>query len=181
MQREYDVSVRWRAFPLHPDIPAAGMDYRAYLGDDAGWQSGAERLGAMAAALDLPFRMPERKYNSRRAEELAAWSREAVPERAAALRDGIFRAIWVDGLDNSDSEVLAEVAASAGIPRDLARGALEAREGSAAVDADWEESQLRGVRGVPAVFLGELLISGAQPWEHFVRALASVGAERRDA
>lgn len=157
------------------------MDYRAYFGGDAGWQAGAERLGAMAATLGLPFRMPERKYNSRRAEELTAWALIEYPEAVDGLRTALFHAIWADGLDNSDPAMLTEVAVSVGVSPDRAAVALEERKGSAVVDTDWQESMARGVRGVPAVFVGERMVSGAQPWPVFAEVLASAGVNRREA
>jgi predicted DsbA family dithiol-disulfide isomerase len=181
IEKEYDATIRWRAFPLHPDIPPSGMDYRAYLGGDAAWQAGAERLGAMADTLGLRFRMPERKYNSRRGDELTAWAATEFPEVVDALRTALFRAIWADGLDNSDPTVLADVAASVGIPRDPAAGALEERKGTVAVDADWQESMARGIRGVPVVFIGDQQVIGAQPWPVFADALASARVNRREA
>ena len=181
IQQEYDATVRWRAFPLHPDIPPSGMDYRGYLGGDAAWQAGAERLGAMAATLGLPFRMPERKYNSRRADELTAWALTEFTGRVDSLRTALFHAIWADGLDNSDPAVLADVAVSVGIPRDPAVDALQERQGAAAVDVDWQESMARGIRGVPAVFIGDQEVSGAQPWPVFAEALASARVNRREA
>ena len=181
IQEEYDATVRWRAFPLHPDIPPSGMDYLTYLGGDAAWHAGAERLGSMAATLGLPFRMPERKYNSRRADELTAWALTEFPDEVDALRTALFHAIWADGLDNSDPNVLADVAVLVGIPRNPAVVALEERAGAAAVDADWQESMARGVRGVPAAFIGERMVSGAQPWPVFAETLASAGVTRRGA
>jgi predicted DsbA family dithiol-disulfide isomerase len=181
MQQEYDATFRWRAFPLHPDIPPSGMDYRAYLGGDTAWQAGAERLGAMAASLGLPFRMPERKYNSRRADELTAWALTEFTESVDSLRTALFHAIWADGLDNSDPAVLADIAASVGIPRDPAAKALEERSGATTVDADWRESMARGIRGVPAVLIGDQEVMGAQPWPVFAEALASALVNRRGA
>lgn len=178
-QREYDVDVRWRAYPLHPDTPAEGMDYRAYLGGEAAWQAGAARLGGMAAALGLAFRMPERKFNSRRAEELSAWAVEDFPAQAEALRTALFEAIWVAGVDNGDPEVLAEVAAAAGLPRDAVVTALEQRRGADAVDADWREALARRIRGVPASTIGDRELMGAQPWSVFVEALDTAGIPRR--
>jgi predicted DsbA family dithiol-disulfide isomerase len=156
------------------------MDYRAYLGGDAAWQAGAEQLGAMAATLGLPFRMPERKYNSRRADELTAWALTGFPEEVDALRTALFHAIWADGLDNSDPAVLTNVAVSVGIPRDPTANALEERNGATAVDADWQESMARGIRGVPAVFIGDQEVMGAQPWSVFAEGLASARVNRRE-
>jgi len=180
MHEEYDVTIRWRAFPLHPDIPPAGMDYVAYFGGEGGWQAGAERLGTMASMLGLAFRMPERKYNSRRADEITVWAGTEFPEEVDELRTALFHAIWADGVDNSDPTVLADVAASVGIPRDGAVDALEQRKGASAVDADWQESMARGIRGVPMVFIGDQAVTGAQSWPVFAAALASAGVDRRD-
>ena len=155
------------------------MDYQAYLGGEAGWHAGAERLGSMAATLGLSFRMPERKYNSRRADELTAWVATELPEEVDALRTALFHAIWADGLNNDDPSVLADVAGSVGIPLDAAVESLEERKGRAAVDADWQESMARGVRGVPAVFIGDQAVTGAQPWPVFAEALDAAGIDRR--
>jgi predicted DsbA family dithiol-disulfide isomerase len=179
VQQEYEVAVRWRSYPLHPDIPPSGMVYRDYLGGDAAWQAGAHQLGAMAAQLGLPFRMPERKYNSRRADELTAWATIAFPDAVDSLRTAMFHAIWADGLDNSDPVVLADIAAAVGIPRELAAVALEGREGAQRVDADWQEAMARRIRGVPATIIGEQTVTGAQPWPVFVEALTSEGVQRR--
>jgi len=179
MQQEYHVSVRWRSYPLHPEIPLSGMDYRDYLGGDAAWQGGGDQLGAMAARLGLAFLMPDRKYNSRRADELTAWATIAAPDAVDSLRTAVFHAIWADGLDNSDPAVLADIADRAGIPRELAIAALEAREGAPSVDADWRESMARRIRGVPATVIGAQTVTGAQPWPVFVEALASEGVRRR--
>jgi predicted DsbA family dithiol-disulfide isomerase len=181
MQREYDVTIRWRTFPLHPDIPPSGMDYVAYFGGEGGWQAGAQQLGAMAEALGLPFEMPLVKYNSRRAEELTAWAVTNVPDMVEDLRTATFQAIWAEGRNNDDPDVLADVAASVGIPRGAAVEALEHGKGRAAVDEDWRESMTRGIRGVPVVFIGEQAIMGAQPWPVFAGTLDRAGVTRRGA
>jgi predicted DsbA family dithiol-disulfide isomerase len=180
IQQEYDALIRWRAYPLHPDIPPAGMDYRAYFGGEAAWASAAERLGAMAAMLSLPFKMPKVKYDSRRAEELTAWAVTEVPDAADSLRTAIFQAIWVDGVNNSDPAVLADIADSVDISRDLAVDALEGRRGRANVDTDWQDALARGIRGVPIVFIGDQEVTGAQPWPVFAEALESAGIRSRD-
>ena len=179
MQQDYDVSVRWRSYPLHPDIPPEGMDYRAYFGGDAGWEAGAERLTTMAGVLGVPFRMPERKYNSQRAEELTAWAVQHHPHVVEALRSATFHAIWVDGLNNDDPEVLADLAASSGIPKDDVADSMAQREGRAAVEADWHEAMRLRIRGVPMVFIGERAVVGAQPWPVFEAALEAAGVARR--
>jgi predicted DsbA family dithiol-disulfide isomerase len=180
IQQEYDAVIRWRAYPLHPDIPPAGMDYRSYFGGEAAWASVAERLGAMAAMLSLPFNMPKVKYDSRRAEELTAWAVTEVPDAVDSLRTAIFQAIWADGVNNSDPAVLTDIAASVDISRDLAMDALEDRRGRATVDTDWQDAMARRIRGVPVVLIGDQEVTGAQLWPVFAEALESAGIRSRD-
>jgi len=61
-----------------------------------------------------------------------------------ALRQALFR----NGQDVSDREVLASIADQHGLPRSVA-DELDATEGSHAVRADYAEGQRRGVRGSP--------------------------------
>jgi predicted DsbA family dithiol-disulfide isomerase len=181
IQEGYDATVRWRAYPLHPDIPPVGMDYPAYLGGEATFDLLSERVGGMAEALGLPFDPPRVKYNSRRADELTAWAVTEVPESADSLRMAIFEAIWSDGANNSDPAVLTEVAASVGIARARAVAALQGRWGGAAVDEDWRDAMARRIRGVPALFIGEAEVVGAQPWPVFAEALEKAGIRPRGA
>jgi predicted DsbA family dithiol-disulfide isomerase len=181
IQQDYDAAIWWRAYPLHPNIPPAGMDYLAYFGGEAAWESVAERLGTMAAMLSLPFNMPKVKYNSRRAEELTAWAVTEVPGAVDSLRTALFQAIWADGVTNSDPAVLADIADSVDISRDLAVDALENRRGRATVDTDWQDAIARRIRGVPVVFIEDQEVTGAQPWPVFAEALESAGIRSRDA
>lgn len=181
IQRDYRATVRWRAYPLHPNIPPAGMDYPTYLGGDATFKLLTERVGTMAGVLGLPFEPPKVKYNSRRAEELTAWTVAELPDAADSLRTAIFEAIWSDGANNSNPAVLADIAASVGISRGLALDALEGRRGRAAVETDWRDAMARRIRGVPAVFIGDREVIGAQPWPVFAEALESAGIRSRGA
>ena len=123
--------------------------------------------------------MPDRKFNSQRAEELMAWAVETHPDAVDDLRTRTFRAIWVDGLNNDDPAVLTDLATSAGIPQPEVAEALQGRKGRGAVEADWHESMRLRIRGVPIAFIGERAVAGAQPWPVFAQALEAAGVARR--
>ena len=102
-------------------------------------------------------------YNSRLAQELGAWA-DTQPG-GEAIHDALFRAYFVHARNIGDPEVLAEIAASVGLPADQAREVIEKRTHRAAVDADWELSRRYGVTGVPTFVAGNQGVVGAQPYE----------------
>ena len=62
---------------------------------------------------------------ARLAQELAKWA-ETQPG-GEAIHDALFRAYFVDGRNIGDAEVLADVAASVGLPRDDAMEVMRTR------------------------------------------------------
>jgi len=95
--------------------------------------------------------------------------REHDPETFRAFHEGLFAALWQDGRDIGDEDVLVDVADSAGVP------AAEVRE---AVDDDALDQQLRerfeaakrqGVSAVPTFVHGEHGARGAVPPEQLER------------
>src|SRR5512133_1745011 len=90
-----------------------------------------ERLRTLMGAEGLPYRDPERIYNTRLAQELAAW---AQAERRVDLHPALFRAYFAEGGNLGRLDELVEVARAADLPGELAREVLETRSFRAAVD-----------------------------------------------
>ena len=156
--------VKWIHFPLHPETPAAGRsleDLFAGRGYDIAKMQAQMR--ARMEAEGLPYGKRTMTYNSRLAQELAAWA--ASQPGGDAIHDAMFRAYFVDAKNIGDPEVLIEIAGSVGLPADQAREVLEKRTHQAAVDADWEKSRRYGVTGVPTFVVGKQGVVGAQPYE----------------
>ncbi|MFI8632347.1 DsbA family protein [Microbacterium sp. NPDC077663] len=91
----------------------------------------------------------------------------------------LFRAQFHDGIDVSDHEALADLAAEVALDRASALEALTSSAYEERVAADIEQARDLGVRGVPFfVFEGKYAISGAQPVEAFLQALGTVWSEK---
>ena len=164
LKREHGVRIKWIHFPLHPDTPQEGRSLaELFAGRGYDIEQMQAQMRARMAAEGLPYGDRTMTYNSRLAQELAAWA-DTQPE-GEAIHDALFRAYFVDARDIGDPEVLVEIAASVGLPGDQAREVIEKRTHRAAVDADWNRSREYGVTGVPTFVAGGHGVVGAQPYE----------------
>lgn len=171
VEREFGVRIRWTAFPLHPETPAAGQDLtELFAGRGVDVTALLARLRQVAAGLGLPLGDRTRTFNSRRAQEVGKWAE--AQGRGGEFRAAAFRAYFADGRNLALPEVLAEVADAAGLPGPRVAEVLADPGFAAAVDADWTRARARGVRAVPTHELRGRRLEGFGPPEaltEFVR------------
>lgn len=170
MRPERPVRVRWWPFLLNPYLPPEGMDrgeyVRAKFGGDLAARRVYERLAEAGREDGIAFafeRMP-RTPNTVMAQRLVLWAQARGAEDA--LIERLFEALFVEGRDIGERDVLTELAGEAGLDREAARAFLA---GDALADdiAHWHQQAERiGVRGVPVFIVGgRHAVSGAQPPE----------------
>lgn len=172
--------IEWHPFQLNPDMPAGGMDRRAYL--EA--KFGAGRVGAMnvrlrQAAADagvaLDPERPARIPNTLDAHRVIHWA--GLEGVQTAVKGALMAAYWVEGADIGNPAVLAEVAGGAGmdaaaVARLLATDAD--RDDIAARDAD---ARAKGVGAVPTFLIDRrYAVQGAQPPELWAEVIDEVAA-----
>lgn len=182
-----EAEVAWRPFQLDPSAPVRGGG----LADD--WLKekfgGAdrvaeahERLRALTAAEGLPY-APERarRVNSLPAHRVVWLAGETGgPQLQDAVVSRLFRAHHAEGLDVSEEETLASLAAEAGLPGERVAEMFASSEGMAEVGAGLEEARALGISGVPFfLFEGKWAVSGAQSVEVLSAALAEVAGRLR--
>ncbi len=141
------------------------------------WQEMRRRLEAAMAEEGLAYGERTMTYNSRLAQELAAWAVEQP--RGVAIHDRLFRAYFAEGQNIGDPAILLDLAESVGLSREEARVAIEERAYREAVDRDWARSRQVGVTGVPTYVAAGLAVVGAQPYEAIEELVKRAGAERR--
>ena len=164
------MQVKFVHFPLHPDTPQEGRSLEAlFAGRGYDIPKMQAQMRARMAAEGLPYGDRRMTFNSRLAQELAAW---AVSQPGGeAIHDALFRAYFVDGRNIGDPAVLADVAEQVGLSASEARNVIETRSHREAVDADWEKSRQYGVTGVPTFVVGNRGVVGAQPYETLVELI----------
>ena len=123
------------------------------------------------------FTPRDRMPNTRRALALAEVAREEG--KLAAFRERAMDAHWRDGLNLEDDGDLRTIARDAGLSEDAVARAQSDPRYLARVDDVREEANEIGVQGIPTFVLGRYGLSGAQPYETFVKFAEAAGAEKR--
>ena len=86
-----------------------------------------------------------------------------------AFDEAVFEALWVEGRDIGDHDVLVDVASEAGVDTGTVREAIGDEERRAQVREQFRAASQRGVTGVPTFVYGEHAARGAVPPEHLER------------
>ena len=176
--KEYEVEVRWLAFPLHPETPEEGMALEElFAGRDVDIPAIQRRLARVADSLSLPLAAHTKTYNSRRAQELAKWAESQG--KGEEFHHAVFRACFAEDRNIARVDELVSLSASLGLPPDEARRVIVERSFREQVDADWQRSRALGITAVPTFMIGDERIVGFQPYDVIVQAVAGSGAKRR--
>ena len=174
------VTVTWRPFLLDRDVPAAGVPLRDFYIA----KFGAENLLPMFERVESAGRSAGLEFNFDRAirapsQEAHRLIQLAPDDKKTAVLDGLHQAYFNDGQNIADPEVLADVAAAAGIDRVETLRRLETDEGVAETEAAIEDAYRLGVTGVPFfVFDNRYALSGAQPTQTILAAMRQTAEDR---
>lgn len=173
--------MRWLPFQLNPDIPAGGMPRQEYIERKWGPGRGPEayaRVAAAGASVGLPMAFEKIlvQPNTLEAHRLLNYAEQNA--RQDEMAEALFKAYFVDGADLTDSAVLADLAASAGLDRDAVVAYL-------ASDADRDliaqadvEARTAGIGGVPFfIFNRKVGVSGAQEPGTLLQAMEQASGE----
>ncbi len=172
----------WHPFQLNPDMPAEGMDRRAYLEGKFGGKDGAVRAyapvveRAEAAGLEINFEGITRTPNTMDAHRLIHWA--GIEDRQTPVVMQLFKAYFEDGQDISDLDVLADIADGVGMDAAVVRKLLQSdadRDDIAKRDAQFREM---GVTGVPTfIVAGQHAVPGCQPAELWVKVIDELAGQ----
>lgn len=179
------VRVVWSPFELNPDMPAEGLDRRAYrLAKFGTWQR-SQQLDAHVAAVGaqdgLRFRhdLIARTPNTRAAHRLV-WQAQQLgygPQMVQALFAGYF----TFGRDIGDRQVLTQMATRVGLSEQVAletvtEGGLAGERAEQGVVAGVARARALGVSGVPFYVFGDAykLPAGAHPADAMAQVLRVV-------
>ena len=154
----------FRAFPLHPETPDSGLTLEElFAGRNIDIPAAQQRMARLMQEEGLPYGERTMTYNSRLAQELAAWA--VTQTTGAEIHNALFQAYFVEGKNLADANELLAVAAHVGLSNDAAREVLTTRSFREAVDQDWQRSRDLGITGVPTYICNGQGIVGAQPYE----------------
>ena len=99
-------------------------------------------------------------YRVRETESYGTW---------LAFDEAVFDALWVDGRDIGDPDVLESIAADVGVDPAVVEDALADDALRSELDVEFDRARRQGVTGVPTFAYGETAARGAVPPEHLRR------------
>ena len=182
---EVPVDIRFQPFELNPQMGPEGQDVTEHLTQKYGStpeQQTQARAGIAqrGAAVGFEFRKEGRGriWNTFDAHRLLYWAGEQGAKQQRELKMALLRAYHGEGRNPSDPEVLADVAASAGLDRERAMEVLAGgRYAQEVRDAEQHFHSL-GIHAVPSVIINNRhLIQGGQPPELFEQALRQLAQQ----
>jgi len=122
------------------------------------------------------FRMPEKfPIPSQAPARIVLWAKARDPAQAAVVAKALYRAYFFEGLDVSDPEVAADVAARTGLDRVAARGAVDDPAVKDLLKREVDGGIARGVFGSPFVFVDGEPFWGLDRFDQIDRWLATGG------
>ncbi len=165
---DHPFSIEWQPFQLNPDIPAEGLDKRAYLEEKMGGKARVdavhERLREVAkqAGVDMDPDRPKRMPNTLNAHRLIHWA--GLEHRQTEVTDALFRAYWAEGRDIGDTATLAAIAGENGMDAALVARLLDSDADADDIRARDRDARHKGVTSVPTFLIAQqYVVSGAQP------------------
>jgi predicted DsbA family dithiol-disulfide isomerase len=176
LKKNYDIKIRWTAFPLHPETPDDGLTLgELFAGQPIDIKKAMSRLRQVAGELGLSLGERKKTYNSRLAQELAKWAESEG--KGDPFHEAVFRAYFVDCKNIGRADELVALAKSISLPEKKARSVLELRTFKEAVDSDWSRSHALGITGVPTFVVDQQTTVGFQPYEEFEQFLKTCGVK----
>ena len=172
---EISVDVRWQPFQLDPTIPREGMDRAEYLNRKFGPERAKEvynRIKQVGAEEGIPFAFDKIKKspNTIDAHRVIRWAAAGGDQQAAV--EHLFAGYFVEGRDLTNADYLAEMAADAGLEREVVTRLLAGDADRDKIAEEVDLAKRKGVRGVPCfIFGGKYVVTGAQDPTVLVQAI----------
>ena len=170
MAQEYDIVVEGRAYLLRPDTPKEGKPRPPRPGESDGELS--EPLRSQAKEAGLIMRPPPVTPNTMYALEATEYAQQQG--KFMEFHQAAYRAFWSEGKDLGDLKVMGEIAEGVGLDSGELLTRLEEQHYTSTVMEQYQEALNHGIRGIPTFLVGNLLFTGAQPYDVFKEAMKRV-------
>lgn len=180
LPQDIQVDLQWRPFELNHDMPVEGMDRMVYRSAKFGSWEHSQAMDAEVAAvgkvngIEFAYDRITRTPNTLAAHRLMWLAGEAG--NPTLLADKLFTAYFTDAFDLSDPEVLKRIGVDAGLPAARVAAVIDDGEGAKQVRQLEMEAHRLGIRGVPLLRIGNVVISGARNSAVLAAALRAAAA-----
>jgi predicted DsbA family dithiol-disulfide isomerase len=159
-----------KPFLLRPDIPKEGRPRKRRPEDTSDQLS--EPLRTYAEEAGLVMRRPPVTSYTMHALEATEYAKEQGA--FDPFHKQLYRAYWEDGRDLGDLDVIKDAADATGLEWPELRDRLESRHYQESVTDQYQEAMGLGINGIPAFLIGNVLFTGARPYEVFKAVMGKV-------
>ncbi len=176
---DHPFSIEWHPFQLNPDMPAGGMDRRAYLEGKFGGKEAAIKAYAPVvehaekSGARINFEAIKKTPNTIDAHRLIHWA--GIEQRQSFVVDLLFKAYFVEGRDIGNAEVLSDIADTAEMDASMVAKLLASDADIDDIRARDKHSREMGVNSVPTfIVANQHAVPGAQPPEMWVQVIKDI-------
>ena len=176
MGQEYELAVEGRAYLLRPDTPKEGLMRQPRSGETEDELS--EPLRSNARESNLIMRPPRVTPNTAYILEATEYAQQQG--KFLEFHHAAYKAYWEDREDLGDLTVIRGLARAVSLDDDELIDRLASHYYSETVMGQYLEALKYGIQGIPTFLVGNLIFTGAHPYEIFKSAMNKVlegGAE----
>jgi predicted DsbA family dithiol-disulfide isomerase len=176
LKREFDLSVEWLGFEIHPDTPPEGIPLSTMFPHvDA--ESMTRRLNSMGDPFGITFQRIVRIANSRLALEAGEFAKDHG--RFDQFHRAVFAAYFSRAEDIGNVEILKQAGREAGLDAVSLETALQTGQYRPALENMRKEAARLDVNAAPTFILEETdRVVGAQSLDVFREKLRGLRSER---
>ncbi|MDZ7701752.1 MAG: DsbA family oxidoreductase [Halobacteriales archaeon] len=169
------VEIDWHPFDLrsHKRGPDGEIDHGVDDGkDESYYEQAKENVRRLQERYDVEMTLDlATDIDSLAAQVVSYHLKDAAPADWRAFDEAVFEALWVDGRDIGDREVLRELAADVGIDPDAVDTALDDDALREELHERFQAAQRDGVTGVPTFAYDGYAARGAVPPDQLRRLI----------
>ena len=170
MAQDYDISIVGQAYLLRPDTPKEGIVRQPRPGESDGLLS--EPLRSQASDANLIMRPPRVTPNTMYVLEATEHAQQHG--KFLEFHHAAYQAYWDEGKDLGDLAVIEEVAQSVDLDSADLIKKLESNFYTPTVMEQYQQALQYGIRGIPTFVVGNLMFTGAHPYDIFQSAMQRV-------
>jgi predicted DsbA family dithiol-disulfide isomerase len=180
--RDERLGIEWHPFDLRSGKrgPDGEIDHSVDDGkDESYFEQAKQNVRRLQEEYDVEMALDlSREIDSLPAQVVSYHVAEHAPEQWLDFDEAIFEALWVDGRDIGDPDVLADLAADAGLDPDEIRAVLDDEDARERVTERFRAAQQHGITGVPTFVYEGRAARGAVPPEHLERLVEGGNGSR---
>lgn len=172
-RREEPLELEWHPFDLRRDKrnPDGSIDHSAADGkDDDYFEQAKQNVRRLQAEYDVEMAQELAIEVDSLPAQMASWHVQTeYPDQWEAFDQAIFDAIWIDGRDIGDTDVLADLASNVDLPPNEIRTASEDDALQRELEDRFDRAYRQRITGVPTFVADGNAASGALPPKHLQR------------